>query len=612
MSLVRKRIVLPLIPTDIFQVIRPTQNKDAVLDLTYQQLLSALSEVFSGGGSLILLKTDGVDNGNQNLLNLVEGSGITLSDDGLGNITITSTGGTGGTYTVDNGLSPDPADANNFQLGGPLVQNTTITNSDAYNLSVSGEYNGGALFYVNNPIVTSFEDPTTFAIRADSETGIAVFGNAVDNHGVLGRSENGVGVKAESDANFPLSATGNYITAGHFRCDNTTGKDALDIIRLIRVGGGAGASMSFETDDGAFNFISNRIKSRFPSTGLSEFVISGIDGGNESEVFSLLGTGQIQFNKYGVTPKTFTGTTVWFLAVDSSGNIIEVDAPSGTGTVTGTGTANRLAKWDGTVGNITDSSISDNGAGDVTITSSTDSRLFLKVPPGGTVNLLFFQKNNITTFAAGVDAANNYVISSYNPSTGASVGRAIEVTTNTIDVTLTSLAGTGSRMVTADANGKLGTAAIPSGGGGITALSGDVVATGPGPVAAALATPLKTGSFGVTVDGVTALIQIGITGFVVMPYSGTITGWSITANAVGSIQFDVWRGIGIIPTVADTQIPNPVNRPKLNNQQIFNYTAALTGWTTAFTAGDVFGFYVDSSSGLKNATLTLRCTKSPS
>jgi hypothetical protein len=30
-------------------------------------------------------------------------------------------------YTVNNGLSPDPLDANNFQLGGPLVQDTTIT-----------------------------------------------------------------------------------------------------------------------------------------------------------------------------------------------------------------------------------------------------------------------------------------------------------------------------------------------------------------------------------------------------------------------------------------------------------------------------------------------------
>ena len=39
---------------------------------------------------------------------------------------LNATGG-GETYTVNNGLSPDPLDANNFQLGGPLVQDTTIT-----------------------------------------------------------------------------------------------------------------------------------------------------------------------------------------------------------------------------------------------------------------------------------------------------------------------------------------------------------------------------------------------------------------------------------------------------------------------------------------------------
>ena len=155
-----------------------------------------------------------------------------------------------------------------------------------------------------------------------------------------------------------------------------------------------------------------------------------------------------------------------------------------------------------------------------------------------------------------------------------------------------------------------------SGGNSIGQLTspGDVTtvaATAPSQgLAATLATPLKTGSFGVTVDGVTTLIQFGITGFVVMPYGGTITGWSITANALGSIQFDVWKATNAIPT--SSIIPSPADRPKLSNQQFFNYTSAISGWSTVtFAAGDVFGFYVDSASGLKNATLTLRCTKSP-
>ncbi len=45
----------------------------------------------NGAGGSILLETDGTINGAQGLLNLVSGAGISLNDDGLGNITISST-----------------------------------------------------------------------------------------------------------------------------------------------------------------------------------------------------------------------------------------------------------------------------------------------------------------------------------------------------------------------------------------------------------------------------------------------------------------------------------------------------------------------------------------
>jgi hypothetical protein len=53
---------------------------------------------------------------------IVAGSGVTITNlDGI--LTISSTGG-GGTYTVDNGLTENPA--NNFQLGGALTGYTQI------------------------------------------------------------------------------------------------------------------------------------------------------------------------------------------------------------------------------------------------------------------------------------------------------------------------------------------------------------------------------------------------------------------------------------------------------------------------------------------------------
>ena len=155
-----------------------------------------------------------------------------------------------------------------------------------------------------------------------------------------------------------------------------------------------------------------------------------------------------------------------------------------------------------------------------------------------------------------------------------------------------------------------------SGGNSIASLSasfGDVSASAGSPsatdVVATLKANLKTGSFGVTVDGVTTVVQIGTVGYVVMPYDGTITGWSITANVSGNIQFDIWKATNAIPAVGNTQIPLAANRPKLTAQQYVNSTT-LTGWATGFVANDVYGFYVDSASTIKNATLTIRTTKS--
>ena len=66
---------------------------------------------------------------------------------------------------------------------------------------------------------------------------------------------------------------------------------------------------------------------------------------------------QVQFNQYG--SGTFTGTATQRLAVDSSGNVIEI--PIGSGPVDGSGTANYVTKWSDT-DTITDSLLYDDGA----------------------------------------------------------------------------------------------------------------------------------------------------------------------------------------------------------------------------------------------------------
>jgi hypothetical protein len=63
------------------------------------------------------------------------------------------------------------------------------------------------------------------------------------------------------------------------------------------------------------------------------------DHDNSADRFNIETNGQIKFNTYG--SGTFTGTAAKTLAVDSSGNVIEVNNAS----LSGTGTANRVAYW---------------------------------------------------------------------------------------------------------------------------------------------------------------------------------------------------------------------------------------------------------------------------
>jgi hypothetical protein len=84
-------LAVPINGTDLIAFYRGS-NISRPLYLRYSTFLDILSQSI-GGGATLLLETNGVQNPSQTLLNLIQGSGITITDNGSGGVTIAATGG---------------------------------------------------------------------------------------------------------------------------------------------------------------------------------------------------------------------------------------------------------------------------------------------------------------------------------------------------------------------------------------------------------------------------------------------------------------------------------------------------------------------------------------
>ncbi len=125
-----------------------------------------------------------------------------------------------------------------------------------------------------------------------------------------------------------------------------------------------------------------------------------------------------------------------------------------------------------------------------------------------------------------------------------------------------------------------------------------------------LSTQAKTHVITLIIDGGGSVITTGNKGYVSCPYTGTITGAKLLSidgtgpATAGSIVVDVWKDTyaNFPPTVADTI--TAAAKPTLSAANKSDDTT-LTGWTTAVTAGDVFGFNVDSATTVLKVLLQL-------
>jgi hypothetical protein len=131
-----------------------------------------------------------------------------------------------------------------------------------------------------------------------------------------------------------------------------------------------------------------------------------------------------------------------------------------------------------------------------------------------------------------------------------------------------------------------GLGAISGGGGGV---SGSV------------------GVAGITIDGGGTTPAAGFKGFLQVPYAGTISRWTVLADASGSAQITVkkstYSGFPATVSIVAAAPPNLASAQK-------GTSSTLPGWTTAVAQNDVLEFDLDSASALTWLNLELQITKS--
>jgi hypothetical protein len=117
-------------------------------------------------------------------------------------------------------------------------------------------------------------------------------------------------------------------------------------------------------------------------------------------------------------------------------------------------------------------------------------------------------------------------------------------------------------------------------------------------------TAISTAGVGVIIDGGGSTLTTGVRGDIVIPFNCTITQWTLLANQSGSIVIDIWKDTyaNFPPVVGDsiTAAAKPTITSSTKGQ-----SSTLTGWTTAFTAGDILRLNVDSVTSIQRVTLFL-------
>lgn len=90
-------------------------------------------------------------------------------------------------------------------------------------------------------------------------------------------------------------------------------------------------------------------------------------------------------------------------------------------------------------------------------------------------------------------------------------------------------------------------------------------------------------------------------------FAGTINSWSLVADKSGSIDIDIWKANASVPTSGNS-ITASAQCSLASSQSVFS--GPITGWSSAVSPGDCWGFNLVSASTLTKANLTINITAS--
>jgi hypothetical protein len=102
-----------------------------------------------------------------------------------------------------------------------------------------------------------------------------------------------------------------------------------------------------------------------------------------------------------------------------------------------------------------------------------------------------------------------------------------------------------------------------------------------------------------------SVLTTGYTRYYVVPYSTTITGWSILATGTSpTATIDIWKvSYGTsLPIVSNTILGT---KPALSTGNVIRATNTTGFNSTSLTAGDVVGFNIDATTNALTLIFTL-------